>query len=314
MDFFKQNTAIPFLAWRRFTLPLAAALMLGSVLVLVFNSLNFALDFTGGTVVEVQFPQAADLPALREALAEQGYADAIVQAFGSPRDVVIRLSPRGREDLDAGSLAEQVMAALAASGFQVELRRSDFIGPQVGKELAESGIIAIIVVIIGIIVYVGFRFQLKFGLAAIAAEVHDVLITLAFLSLLAIEFDLTVLAAVLAVVGYSINDKIVVFDRVREAFLSLRKADSESVINRAINQTLSRTIITSGTTMFTLLALYLFGGAALQGFALTLLFGIALGTYSSIMFAGPMLLKLGVTKQDLLPVVKEDNPVLSQRP
>jgi preprotein translocase subunit SecF len=309
---FNPDSNLPFMRWGQVTVWLSCALIALSVLLLFRPGLNFGLDFTGGSLVELHFEEPVDLARVRAVLAEAGYPDAVVQTFGSTRDLVVRLAPReGRAE--AEELGREVHADLARAGLASELMRNEFVGPQVGAELAEDGIVAIVVVIIGILIYVAARFELRFAGAAIAGQVHDTMLTIGFLALIGQEIDLTVLAALLAVVGYSINDKIVVFDRIRENFRSSRKMTPEEVVNNSVNTTLSRTIITSFVTLLAVLALYFVGGPALAGFSLTLIVGIIIGTYSSILFAAPILLKLGVTKQDLMPKVRDESE-LARRP
>jgi preprotein translocase subunit SecF len=309
---FNPDSNLPFMRWGQITVWLSCALIALSVLLLFRPGLNFGLDFTGGSLVELHFEEPVDLARVRGVLAEAGYPDAVVQTFGSTRDLVVRLAPReGRAE--AEELGREVHADLARAGLASELRRNEFVGPQVGAELAEDGIVAIVVVIIGILIYVAARFELRFAGAAIAGQVHDTMLTIGFLALIGQEIDLTVLAALLAVVGYSINDKIVVFDRIRENFRSSRKMTPEEVVNNSVNTTLARTVITSFVTLLAVLALYFVGGPALAGFSLTLIVGIIIGTYSSILFAAPILLKLGVTKQDLMPKVRDESE-LARRP
>jgi preprotein translocase subunit SecF len=312
MELFPSNSKIDFLGWRKVSIALSIVLVIVSLALITTRGLNYALDFTGGVLVEAAYEQPVEIGQVREALEKGGIENALVQSLGGTREVSIRLQPEGGAK-DADKIAANVLDKLKASRPDVSLKRHDFVGPQVGEELKGDGMIAVVFVIIGIMIYIGIRFEWRFALAAIASEFHDTILTVGFFALTQREFDLTVLASVLAVVGYSINDKVVVFDRVRELFRSTRKAEPYEVLNRAINQTLSRTIMTSLTTALSMFALYFFGGPAVHGFALTMLIGIVIGTLSSIFFANPILYWLGVSKKDLMPVTKE-NPELARRP
>ena len=278
--------------------------MLASVASLAINKLNFGLDFTGGVKVEVGFEQAADLTKVRAVLDSNGYDDAIVQLFGTSRDVVIRLAQR--PDVKAELLGNNIVDALKdGMGVSVDMRRIEFVGASVGEELTEQGGLAMLTALICILVYVAFRFEWRFALGSVFALFHDVLLTLGLFSVLGLEFDLTVLAAVLAVIGYSLNDTIVVSDRIRENFRKVREGGPEEIINISLTQTLSRTFITSITTLLVLLALFFKGGALIHGFATALLFGVFIGTYSSIYVASSIALALGISKEDLIPEVIE---------
>jgi preprotein translocase subunit SecF len=303
MEFFKKETAFDFMGQRRFAVGLSGIVIVLSLVLLLTRGLSFGVDFTGGTVIEVGYPQAMDLGAVRGKLAEAGFDDAQVQHFGTARDVLIRLAPR--EDRNSAELSEAVLAALQTGDTAVELRRQEFVGPQVGQELTEQGGLAMLYTLIGVLIYVALRFEYRFSVGAVIALVHDVIVILGVFSLFRIEFDLTVLAALLAVIGYSLNDTIVVFDRVRENFRKVRKGNAVDVVNISINQTLSRTIITGLTTMLVLVALYFLGGEVIRSFALALLMGVVVGTYSSIYVASLVALAMGVSKQDLMPVKKE---------
>jgi preprotein translocase subunit SecF len=304
MELFKKTTHIDFLSRRRFAYALSLLLILVSFGSLALRGLNFGIDFTGGTLVELGYTRDVDLGGVRQTLAANGYDGAIVQHFGTARDVLIRLAPRA--DVSSANLSTAVVRTLqqAADG-TVELRRVEFVGPQVGDELTEAGGLAMLYALAGILIYVGFRFEYRFALGAVAALVHDVIIVLGFFSLLQVDFDLSVLAAVLAVIGYSLNDTIVVFDRIRENFRRMRKDSAVEVINGSVNQTLSRTLMTSGTTLLVLLALYFVGGEVIRSFALALIVGIVVGTYSSIYVASPVTLLLGISRADMLEVKKE---------
>ena len=312
MELFPSNSKIDFLGWRKVSIVVSIILMIVSLALITTRGLNYALDFTGGVLVEASYEQPVEIAQVREALEKGGFENALVQTLGGTREVSIRLQASSdAKQLD--QVAANVLAALKAARPDVTMKRSEAVGPQVGEELKGDGMIAVIFVIIGIMIYIGIRFEKRFAIAAIASEFHDTILTVGFFALTQREFDLTVLASVLAVVGYSINDKVVVFDRVRELFRSTRKAEPYEVLNRAINQTLSRTIMTSLTTALSMFALYFFGGPAVHGFALTMLIGIVIGTLSSIFFANPILYWLGVSKKDLMPVSKE-NPELARRP
>lgn len=326
MEFFNPKSNVNFMGIRRVTVIIAIALMAISIISLATRGLNFALDFTGGTLVEVLYEAPIEQADVSRKLEAAGVEGAIVQRF-STTNYSIRLSPEAVErlgasadELDESSLdgrnaavGAKILEALNAGGNSVEIKRSEFVGPQVGAELAYNGIVAVFVVLSGILIYIALRFEWKFAVATVVGEIHDVIVTLGFFSLLGLDFDLTVLAAILAVDGYSVNDKIVVFDRVRELFRSTRKAPPDEILNIAVNETLSRTIMTSFTTLLTVIALYVFGGPALEGFSLALIVGIIIGTLSSIFFACPLLLALGVSKQDLLPRAKDDAE-LARRP
>lgn len=310
MELFKRQTQIDFVGRRRYAAIFSGVLMLISLLSLALQGLNLGLDFTGGTVVEVTYPKPVDLGGVRQALAADGYRDAVVQHFGSAKDVLIRMAP---QHTSSSKLGDQIMAALNKSDTQAQLSRIEFVGPQVGHQLIEQGGLAMLYTLVGILIYVAFRFEYRFAVSSVAALIHDTLITVGFFSLFQIEFDLTVLAAVLAVIGYSLNDTIVVFDRIRENFVRVRKGSPLQIANISINQTLSRTLMTSGTTLIVVITLYLLGGELISGFALALLIGIITGTYSSIYIASTMALAMGVSKQDLVPPKKE-GAELEERP
>lgn len=296
-------THIDFMGRRKFAMVFSTLLILFSLGSLIVRGLNFGIDFTGGTIVEVAYPETADLAELRRVLADAGYPDAQAQHFGTSRDVLIRIAPR--EGRDRAELSDEVMSALQAADAAVEKRRVEFVGPQVGEELTEQGGLAMLYALIGILIYVTLRFEYRFSLGAVAALVHDVIITLGVFSLVQVEFDLTVLAALLAVIGYSLNDTIVVFDRIRENFRRMRKGTPVEVMNTSINQTLARTLMTSITTLLVLLALFFIGGEIIHAFAMALIVGVFIGTYSSIFVAGSTALALGVSKADLMPVEKD---------
>ncbi len=298
------NLHFNFMGKRKLAMTFSIALVVISLASLLTRGLVFGIDFTGGTLIEVGYTEDADLEAVRAALAGNGFAEAQVQQFGTPRDVLIRLAPR--EGVKSSELSDKVFGILSEqSPGKVELRRVEFVGPQVGDELTEDGALAVLVSLMAILMYVAVRFEWRFAVGSVIALVHDVTITLGFFSLFQMEFDLTVLAAVLAVIGYSLNDTIVVFDRIRENFRKIRKGDSEEIINTSLNQTLARTIVTSLTTLIVLIALFILGGEIIHNFSLALILGVVVGTYSSIYVASSAVLMLGVSKADLMPVQKE---------
>lgn len=292
---------IDFMGQRKMALVFSAILLAISIGSLATKQLNWGLDFTGGTLVEVHYSKTADLTAIRKTLGAAGYAGAIVVSFGTDKDVLIRL-PKGYSDSEGAQLLAGLQRAYSGN---VELRRIEFVGPQVGDELREQGGLAMLLALGLVMLYIAFRFQLKFAVGAVGALVHDVLVVLGFFSVTGVEFDLTVLAALLAVIGYSLNDTIVVSDRIRENFRKLRKTAPVEVINISLTETLGRTLVTSLTTMLVLLALAVFGGEMINAFAIALLVGVFIGTYSSIYVAANALLMMGVSKEDLMIPVKE---------
>jgi len=295
---------IDFMALRKPAMILSGALMLLSLICLFTLKLNVGIDFTGGSIIEVGYQQAVELEPVRKALENEGFGDAIVQHFGSASEVLIRLVPD--TDKDKAELSSEIIALLqAANDAEIDVRRVDFVGPQVGEELTEDGGLAVLYALIAILIYVAFRFEYRFSLGAVAALVHDVLITLGIFSVLQLDFDLSVLAAILAVIGYSLNDTIVVFDRVRENFRKIRKRTSLEIVNTSINQTISRTLMTSFTTLVVLLSLFFLGGEAIHAFAMALIIGVLVGTYSSIYVATTTALVLGISRSDLLLPDKE---------
>ena len=299
MQLLKLSDTVNFMRLRIPAMVLSTVLILGSFVSLGVNSLNWGLDFTGGTLIEVGYEDAANLEGIRAQLNEANFEDAIVQNFGSSQDVLIRIAPR--DGVKAVTIGEQVLAALRADGTEVDMRRIEFVGPNVGEELTEQGGLAMLVAFLCILVYVAMRFEWRFALGSVSALAHDVILTLGLFSVLQIEFDLTVLAAVLAVIGYSLNDTIVVCDRIRENFRKIRKGEPVEIINISLTQTLNRTIITSLTTVLVLVALFYKGGALIHGFATALLFGVVVGTYSSVYIASSVALALGISKEDLMP-------------
>lgn len=303
MRLFSKDPNLDFMGRRRLAFLLSLILVAAAIGVLAVRGLNFGIDFTGGTVVEVGYQEAPDLSAVRSALEDGGFDDAVVQYFGTAREIMIRLGPR--EGVEPAQLSNQMLQVLREHDSGVEMRRVEFVGPQVGDELTQDGLLAMLYALGGILIYVALRFEYRFAAASVTALLHDVVLVIGLLALLRIPFDLTVLAALLAVVGYSLNDTIVVFDRIRENFLRMRKGSTEEVMNAAINQTLSRTIITSFTTLLVVLSLYFLGGEMITGFAFTLLIGILVGTYSSVFVASASALAMGISKYDLLPPEKE---------
>lgn len=305
MQLLRQQTKIDFLSKRRHALIASGILILVSLASFAFQGLKLGIDFTGGTLIELGYPEAVDLGPIRQQLSEAEFADAQVQHFGTAHEILIRIAPR--EDLKSADISTAVLQALGGSDAGgAEVRRVEFVGPQVGEELTEEGGLAIIYALGLILLYVAFRFEKRFAAGSVAALAHDVIITVGVFSLLQIEFDLTILAAVLAVIGYSLNDTIVVFDRIRENFRKIRKGTTEQVMNRSINQTLSRTLITSFTTLLVLFSLLLLGGEVIRGFAIALIVGIVVGTYSSIYIASSTALGLGVSREDLMARAKEE--------
>lgn len=327
MEFFNPKANFNFMKYRKVTIYLSALLIISSIAILATRGLNFALDFTGGTVVEVEFDNAITQEGVSQLLNNANIEKPVVQGFSST-GYSIRLSPDAVDAATAhiqvteddsslnarnSAIADTVLDALTAGGNPAKIIRSEFVGPQVGKDLATKGVWAIIVVLTLIVIYIAWRFEWRFALATVLTEVHDVLIMLAIFSIFQWDFDLTVLAAILAIDGYSVNDTIVVFDRVRELFRTTSKLSPTEVINRAINSTMSRTIMTSLTTLLTVVMLYVFGGESLKGFALALIIGIIGGTFSTIFFSTPLLLWLGVSKQDLMPKIRDESD-LERRP
>ncbi|TNC79926.1 MAG: protein translocase subunit SecF [Oleiphilus sp.] len=295
------NTQIDFMGKRKIAAAISILLLLASVVSLGFKGLQLGLDFTGGTLVEVEYETAPDLAEVRAQLLDQGYEKLVVQNFGADTSVLVRLS-QGFND----QVGNEVAQALAASGEAVQLKRAEFVGAQVGEELREQGGLGLLLALGIVMLYVAVRFQYKFSIGAVGALIHDVIIVLGIFSILGWDFDLTVLAALLAVIGYSLNDTIVVSDRIRENFRKVRKSTPPEIVNLSLNQTLSRTLVTSLTTLLVLLALYFVGGEMINGFAKALLIGVFVGTYSSIYVASNVLLAMGVTAEDLIVPVKEE--------
>lgn len=310
MQLIRQSLNIDFLGKRNIAWILSAILIVVSIVSLSTRGLNFGIDFTGGTLVEVGYVNSAELEPIRSALESASFNDAIVQHFGTAKDVLIRLP--ATESNNAAELSSQVLNALSSTD-DISMRRVEFVGPQVGEELRDDGGLSILYALFGILIYVALRFEYRFSLGSVAALIHDVVITVGFFSVTQAAFDLTVLAAVLAVIGYSLNDTIVVFDRIRENFRRMRKASAIEVINESINQTLSRTLITSLTTLLVLLALFFVGGEVIHSFALALIVGVVVGTYSSIYIASSLLVVLNVSSEDLMQEEK-DTSELNEQP
>ncbi|PHS12750.1 MAG: protein translocase subunit SecF [Kangiella sp.] len=304
MQILKSNLNIHFNKYRLPATIFSAILLIASIASVSIKGLNLGLDFTGGTLIEVLYEDDANLDSIRNQLAKSGFDRALVQYYGTSKDVTIRLGPQG--DKKASDIGTSVLTALREdTPSKITMRRIEFVGPAVGDELAEQGGLAMLVALIFIMFYVSVRFEWKFALGSVAALAHDVIITVGMFSILQREFDLTVLAAILAVIGYSLNDTIVVFDRIRENFLKLRKSDSSKVVDISLNQTLSRTLMTSITTLLVLISLFYLGGELIHGFAMALIMGVFIGTYSSIYVASNVALSLGITKEDLMPVEVE---------
>ena len=329
MQILNKTTTFDFLGKRKLALILSLVLIAICIIAIATRGLNFGIDFTGGTLVEVGYEEAVDVESVRGALNDGGISDAVVQYFGTSSDVLIRLpSAASNETLKAAEISSGVMQALRApvgevlidqpgsdaqqcsrggsSGdCSIQMRRVEFVGPQVGDELTNQGGLAMLYALFGILIYVTFRFEWRFAVGSVIALVHDVLITVGVFSIFQFEFSLPVLAAVLAVIGYSLNDTIVVYDRIRENFRKMRKSDALNIMNTSINQTLPRTVLTSLTTLIVVLTLLIFGGEVIRGFSIALFVGVLVGTYSSIFVASPAVLALGITREDMMPVVKE---------
>ncbi|MCK4951490.1 MAG: protein translocase subunit SecF [Gammaproteobacteria bacterium] len=296
---------INFMGVRKVAMVISIVMVITALASLATRGLNFGIDFTGGTLVELAYQSPVELKQVRETLDKGGFDDAVVQHFGTPKDILVRIGIR--EGVSQNEIGGKVLKILqAASSEPVERRRNEYVGPQVGEELTEQGGLAMLYALIGILIYVALRFEYRFAVGSVAALVHDVMITLGIFSIFQFEFDLPVLAALLAVIGYSLNDTIVVFDRIRENFRRMRKGMPVEIMNVSINQTLSRTLVTSLTTLLVLIALFILGGEVIHGFALALIIGVMVGTYSSIYVASTVTLKLGVSKADLMQAQKEE--------
>jgi preprotein translocase subunit SecF len=305
MEFFRIRQDIPFMRHALVLNAISIALFVAAVAFIAVRGLHFSIEFTGGTVMEVAYPQAADVEKVRVTVGGLGLSEVQVQNFGTSRDVMIRLAPE--KGVSSQQQSEKVMAALTAVDPAVTLRRVEFVGPQVGKELATDGAMALLFVVVGIMIYLAFRFEWKFSVAAIVANLHDVIIILGFFAAFQWEFSLSVLAAVLAVLGYSVNESVVIFDRIRETFRNKRKLGTVEVIDHAITSTISRTMITHGSTLMMVLAMLFLGGPTLHYFALALAIGICFGIYSSVFVAAAIAMWLGVKREDLIkPIRKKD--------
>lgn len=305
MEFFNPNSNVDFMGARKWTAAFSALIFVASIAALLINGLKWGLDFTGGTQIEVTYENAADLTAIRDSLYKNGFKEAQVVSYGTSKDVLISIAPRA--DLDQGEMVNQVMAALPGAVKQ----RVDFVGPQVGEELATKGALAIIVSLIATMIYIAMRFENRLAVSSAVALIHDPVLILGIFAWFGIEFDLKALAGLLAVIGYSLNDTIVVFDRVRENFIKMRRATPLEIMNTSINQTLSRTIMTSVLTLFVVVALFVYGGETIRGFSLALIIGIVIGTYSSIYVAGALAVAMGLDRKDFMPSQRKE---LDDRP
>ena len=303
MKFFARVPNIDFMAQRKVGLIVSSVLTIATILLLIFRGLNFGIDFTGGVLVEVAYPQAVEIDNVRSHLEKGGYERATVQYFGTTKDVLIRLPPAA--NANSAEVSTHILEALDAQNENIQLRRIDFVGPQVGEELTEKGAMALLVAFIGIAIYIMMRFEWKFSVGAVAALMHDALMALGFLSIFWVEFDLTTLAAILALIGYSNNETIVIYDRVRENLISQRRANIFEVVNLSINQTLLRSVITHLTTLLVLTALFLMGGASVHSFSVALIVGVIVATYSSIYVSTGLAIVLGISREDLLPPKEE---------
>ncbi|MBC7944196.1 MAG: protein translocase subunit SecF [Burkholderiales bacterium] len=306
MEFFRIKRDIPFMSWGKYTTTISLVTFLLSIFFLATKGLNFGVDFTGGTLMEVHYSEAPELDKVRASLEGLDLTEASVQNFGTSRDVLIRLPLKA--DTNSAQLSGQVLQALQQDDNTVEVRRVEFVGPQVGQELISDGALALLLVSLGIVAYLAVRFEWRFAVAALIANLHDVIIILGFFAFFQWEFSLPVLAAVLAILGYSVNESVVVFDRVRENFRKMRKASVPEIIDNAITRTMSRTIITHGSTQLAVLSMLLFGGQALHYFAVALTIGILFGIYSSVLVASPIVLWLGVSRDDFVKVDKKEAP------
>ncbi len=304
MRIFARVPNIDFMAQRKAGLWVSSLLSVAVILLLVFRGLNFGIDFTGGVLVEVVYPQTVELDSVRADLKTGGYPNAIVQYFGGTQNVLIRLAPEGKAS--SAAISSRVLEALGAEAKGIQLRRIEFVGPQVGDELTVNGSLAMLLAFIGIAIYIMFRFEWKFSVGAIAALVHDALMVLGFLSVFWVEFDLTTLAAILALIGYSNNETIVIFDRVRENLISQRKGSIFDIVNLSVNQTLLRSIITHVTTLLVCTALFILGGPSVHSFSVSMMVGVIVATYSSIYVSTGLAILLGISREDLLPPQKKE--------
>ena len=300
MEFFNPNSKVDFMGARRWTAMFSVLIFVLSIGALTIHGLKWGLDFTGGTQVEVTYPQAADLTAMRESLSKAGFKEAQVVSYGTSKDVLISIAPRA--DKDQSGLVDQMMKALPGATKQ----RVDFVGPQVGQELATKGALAVLVSLLATMIYIAMRFEYRLAVSSAVALIHDPVLILGIFALFGIEFDLKALAGLLAVIGYSLNDTIVVFDRVRENFIKIRRGTPIEIMNISINQTLSRTIMTSMLTLFVVVALFVYGGETIHGFSLALIIGIVIGTYSSIYVAGALAVAMGLDRKDFMPSQRKE--------
>ncbi len=305
MEFFKKKTAINFLGLRKYAAAFSMILFILSITSLSIKGLNWGLDFTGGTQIQISYPQAADVISVRNELDNAGFKEAVVQSYGNAENLLISIAPR--VNVDQQHLTQQVMSVLQGA----KLQRVDYVGPKVGQEMATKGFLAILVALLGTMIYIAIRFEYRFAIGSAVALIHDPVLIMGMFSYFQLEFNLTALAAVLAVIGYSLNDTIVIFDRIRENFRKVRKGTPVEIVNLSINQTLSRTVMTSATTLVVVLALFFLGGEMIHGFATAFIIGIVIGTYSSIYVAGALAVALGLNKQDLMPIAKKE---LDDRP
>lgn len=304
MQLLNLTNTVRFMSARNIAMAFSGLLMLAAVVSMFTKGINFGLDFTGGTSVEVSFSKPADLAEVRKVLAENDFADASVQLYGSSTEVLVRLAPR-ESSIKAEVIGNQLIATLQKVDPQIVMRSIEFVGPSVGEDLKEQGGLAMLTSLICILIYVAFRFEWRFAVGAVLALFHDVLLTVGLFSILGLEFDLTILAAILAVIGYSLNDTIVVSDRIRENFRKIRIDDTIEIVDISLTQTLNRTLITSITTILVLIALFVWGGQTIHGFATALLFGVFVGTYSSVYIASSIAIMMGISKEDLIPVEVE---------
>lgn len=298
MEFFHHQTKFDFMGLSKITTLFSVGLFVGSIIILMVKGLNFGLDFTGGTLLDVRFEQPVSIEHIQDQLEISGYDSAKVTQYGSSRDILIKMA--NKQSISQETLGKEVLGSLQKIDNNVELRRVEFVGAEVGEDLAQQGILAVVVSLIATMIYIAMRFEYRFSISAAVALMHDPILILGIFAFFQIEFDLAVLAAILAVLGYSLNDTIVVYDRVRENFRKVRKGTPYEIMNLSINQTLSRTIMTSALTLLVVVALFFFGGESLHGFSTALLIGIVIGTYSSIFVAGALALKLGLSKKDLI--------------
>lgn len=303
MELFRKQTKIDFMGMSKWTAGFSIAISIVAIFFLVTKGLNYGLDFTGGTQLELRYPEAVQLDPIREALDEGGFSGAKVAHYGTSRDIMVKIA--NKSGVSEAELSKEILTVLQQSVPDVELRRVEFVGSEVGEHLAEQGTLAVLVALFATMVYIALRFEYRFGISAVVALLHDPIVILGIFALFQIEFDLATLAGILAVIGYSLNDTIVVYDRVRENFRKVRKGTPTEIMNASINQTLSRTIMTSVMTLMVVVALYFLGGESLHGFSLSLIVGIIIGTYSSIFISGALALAMGLNRTNLMPAPKE---------